>query len=605
VRGRPRQDADVAARMSALAAALTSGGDQLDADAVDRARDILERTGQRLQLGAGHTVVALVGATGSGKSSLFNALAGMEIAEVGARRPMTRVPTACIWGEGNTDPLLDWLEVPEHRRVRRESVLDADRQAPLHGLVLLDLPDHDSTEVAHRLEVDRLVELVDLLIWVVDPQKYADDALHAGYLQRLVGHDGVMMVVLNQIDRLGPDEADTCRRDLRRLLDGDGLDSVRVLAVSAWRGDGVDELRSLLATSVQKRTAVMERAAADLQAAADDLAKGLASGEPGPGQVPGTEELVRELASAVGVPAVVEAVAAEYRRRGSARTEWPVLRWLRALNPDALGRLGITVAEDDLRMIATSLMPAAAPSQRPHVRLAVDMFLGRVVDPLPLPWATAVRTAVTAPGDDLVGAVDSAVSRVDLGLSAPGWWRGVGLMHIAFGLALLAGSGWLFLIGAVQLAGRLPPEVPDAMGVPLPVLLFLGGLGAGAVTAAISAWLVSVGARRRAAAAANRLYAAVHGIAEARIITRVQAVLDRHRVTREALAAVDLPPPTPALGGTSTQEFAIPGGQFGRDGAQDDGNGSGEPGEGVQDGASPAVRQDAARDEAPAIAPSS
>ena len=32
------------------------------------------------------------------------------------------------------------------------------------------------------MEVDRLVQLVDMLIWVVDPQKYADAALHDRYL---------------------------------------------------------------------------------------------------------------------------------------------------------------------------------------------------------------------------------------------------------------------------------------------------------------------------------------------------------------------------------------------------------------------------------------
>ena len=48
----------------------------------------------------------------------------------------------------------------------------------LAGLVLLDLPDHDSTVAAHRIEVDRLVALVDLLVWVLDPQKYADAAVH-------------------------------------------------------------------------------------------------------------------------------------------------------------------------------------------------------------------------------------------------------------------------------------------------------------------------------------------------------------------------------------------------------------------------------------------
>ena len=125
MRGHQRQDAEVAARLAALDAALESGGDELDPAAVTRARETIGRTTQRLHLGADHTVVALVGATGSGKSSLFNALAGMEIAEVDARRPTTSQPMACVWGEGDAEPLLDWLGVPWRRRMRRESVRGA------------------------------------------------------------------------------------------------------------------------------------------------------------------------------------------------------------------------------------------------------------------------------------------------------------------------------------------------------------------------------------------------------------------------------------------------------------------------------------------------
>ncbi len=150
--GRRRSAPDVAAKAKALETALEVGGDRLDPAAREGALAAIARTAERLRLGGEHTVVARVGATGSGKSSLFNALSGMEMADVGARRPLTAEPMACVWGDDDARPLLDWLGVPPGRRVRRESVLDADREAPLHGLVLLDLPDHDSTAVAHRLE---------------------------------------------------------------------------------------------------------------------------------------------------------------------------------------------------------------------------------------------------------------------------------------------------------------------------------------------------------------------------------------------------------------------------------------------------------------------
>jgi len=83
---------DIAGRITGLETALRAGGARLDPGAVHQARVTLDRTGDRLRLGAENTVVALVGATGSGKSSLFNALAGMEISEVGVRRPTTNSP---------------------------------------------------------------------------------------------------------------------------------------------------------------------------------------------------------------------------------------------------------------------------------------------------------------------------------------------------------------------------------------------------------------------------------------------------------------------------------------------------------------------------------
>ena len=65
----------------------------------------------RTSIVGGHTVVALAGATGSGKSSLFNDLTGADVAPIGARRPTTSTPIAAIWGSESASALLDWLKV--------------------------------------------------------------------------------------------------------------------------------------------------------------------------------------------------------------------------------------------------------------------------------------------------------------------------------------------------------------------------------------------------------------------------------------------------------------------------------------------------------------
>ena len=93
--------------------------------AIGRAADIVEpelltpparmAAGIRTRLGflGRSVVVALVGGTGSGKSSLLNALAGEEVAPTGVVRPTTERPLA--WIPANPEPglvrLLDDLSM--------------------------------------------------------------------------------------------------------------------------------------------------------------------------------------------------------------------------------------------------------------------------------------------------------------------------------------------------------------------------------------------------------------------------------------------------------------------------------------------------------------
>ena len=185
VRDDGRVDAEqLVERLDALSRFLRVADAHLPDGDLVAAHTLVERAGTRLALSRDHTVVALAGSTGSGKSSLFNALARLKLSPVGVRRPTTGVAHACVWGPLEpANQLLDWVGVlPRHRFVR-ESALDADDEASLRGLVLLDLPDFDSVERGHRLEVDRLLGLVDEVVWVVDPQKYGDRILHKAYLR--------------------------------------------------------------------------------------------------------------------------------------------------------------------------------------------------------------------------------------------------------------------------------------------------------------------------------------------------------------------------------------------------------------------------------------
>src|SRR5215469_6097997 len=259
---------NLSARLDALAELVRIGRprerqDGFSKSLLDDSEAVLRRAGERLRLSANHTVVALAGGTGSGKSTLFNALAGATFSPSGVTRPTTRHVHACVWGMQGAAPLLDWLGVQRRHRYARASALDSG-EAALNGLLLLDLPDHDSVVTASMAAVDRLSKLADMLIWVLDPQKYADAAVHNRYLIPLAGHAGVFTVVLNQIDLLAPDQVVDCEGDLRRLLDAEGLGDTPLFPVSARTGAGIEALRALLIDVVGENHAAADRIAADI-----------------------------------------------------------------------------------------------------------------------------------------------------------------------------------------------------------------------------------------------------------------------------------------------------------------------------------------------------
>ena len=336
--------ASTAARIAALREALDLGGDRITPRVAARAKADLDRVEDRFRLGAGHTVVALVGGTGSGKSSIFNALAGRDLVEVGFRRPTTGRAAACVWGDG-ARPLLDSLQVDGVRRFRCDASDGADGGDSLRGLVLLDLPDHDSLETWHARVVDRTLPSVDLVVWIVDPQKYADDVLHARYLRGLTNRDGSMLVLMNQIDTVPAPTRVALLADLRRRLDDDGLPGVPVIATSARQGEGLPEVRQWLRSALAGQPVAHRRAEAEISEVSRRLAADL-SGEALVRRASGPERFsaVYRLARASGVDAVeaeLHSLARSPRRRPRlVRPEPPTLSEATGVRDDVVAAAG-------------------------------------------------------------------------------------------------------------------------------------------------------------------------------------------------------------------------------------------------------------------------
>ncbi|HEX6967590.1 MAG TPA: GTPase [Micromonosporaceae bacterium] len=539
---RPDRGPDVdrlLARIDALTRLLDAAENHLPAERLVAARTVVERAGARLARSRDHTVVALAGATGSGKSSLFNALARQELSPVGVLRPTTGVTHAGVWGPpAGAAELLDWIGVPPRHRF----IAGGDEpDEALRGLVLLDLPDFDSIERTHRAEVNRLLGLVDLVVWVLDPQKYADRLVHRNYLREFGRHKDVTVIVFNQADVLGRTELSRVLDDLRHLLAGDGLADVPLLATSTLEPASVDPLRTVLERAVAGRQAALRRLAADLDVVGDDLAGLLDAAPPGT-QVDSatTRRLVDALAASAGVPVVVEAVERAYRHRAALHTGWPLVRGLRRLRVDPLRRLHLSdadrPADPAASVVAATSVPAPNPAQRSAAALAVRSVADEAGAGLPGPWRDAVGSAATSRLDRLPDALDRVLATTDLGLDRPRrWWRLVQLTQSLIIAAASVGLGWLVVGYLVRVLGLPPMEYPMVGRVPLPTLLLLGGLPAGLLAALLVRPIVSVGARRARRRAEQRLRAAVADVGQEHVLAPVHEVLSHYATAWEAL----------------------------------------------------------------------
>ncbi|MEV4340544.1 GTPase [Streptomyces sp. NPDC049590] len=519
-------DGPLRSRLNALRELVGLSRTRLDRHTLAEAGRVLDEAAARRKLSGRHTVVALAGATGSGKSQLFNALAGVAISETGVRRPTTAAPIACSWSDGAAS-LIDRLGIPG--RLRRRPLHGPDNEGQLRGLVLVDLPDHDSAAVQHREQVDRILKLVDAVIWVVDPEKYADAMLHERYLRPMAGHAEVMFIVLNQVDRLPGDAADQVLDDLRRLLDEDGIalgehgePGATVLAISALTGEGVDELRDSLGQFVAERGAAARRVAADLDAAAAGLRPVYATRRRAGLTEQAREEFAARLADAVGATAAGEAAERAWLRNANRACGTPWLRlwrWYQGRGDSTTGRHAVRTQADE------------EATARQRVEQAVRTVADRASAGLPAPWAQAVREAAARGSQGLSEALDALSARAGLPPGRPprpGWWPVAVLVQAAMTLLQIVGGGWL----AGQIAGLMAPN----LGVP--VLLMVCGIVGGPLVEWGCRMAARGPARRYGQEAERRLREAAASCGRARVLDPVAAELLRYREVREQYGRV-------------------------------------------------------------------
>jgi GTP-binding protein EngB required for normal cell division len=531
-------------RLIQVASARTDTG-AIGADLLGEAEELVNRADERLRLSAGHTVVALAGGTGGGKSSLFNYLSGADFSAVGVTRPVTRDAHACVWGTAGSGPLLEWLGVPRRYRYSRGSELDGG-EASLNGLILLDLPDHDSIFGEASDQVGKLIGMADLMVWVLDPQKYADASVHRRYLVPLASHSEVIAVVLNQADLLGPDEVQECAADLRRLLDSEGLHRASLVVTSAVTGSGLDQLHRLLTGTVSERRASAARISADL----DDIAARFAPyAEPADGAPAGQDagrvpagavaQLVDAFSRAAGVPAVADALQSARELRALDYVGWPVawlVERLTGRDPTRKIRLGRLWAE------VKSMASGPSDAQQPEIDHALTRLADEIGPPLPKPWSQTTRTAVRSHADQIPAALGTAMTE-----SLPDenkietWWRLIGglqgllLGGVAVSLAWIAA---LLIFGVFHATRTAPRLFSDASLLPWIVVMLGAFLLLGWLTAQGSTTVVRAAAEQESERVQETMRTKIGDVAREMVIVPVEQELADYQRFRGDLRVV-------------------------------------------------------------------
>ncbi|MGN6682198.1 MAG: GTPase, partial [Streptosporangiaceae bacterium] len=529
----------LSARLMALARMIQIGSARTGRDGFGQklltdAERILARAGDRMRLSSSHTVVALAGGTGSGKSSLFNKIAGADFSTVGVTRPVTADPHACVWGAAGSGSILDWLAVPARYRYSRASELDSGED-DLAGLVLLDMPDHDSVMNNAGTRVDRLVSMADVMVWVLDPQKYADAAVHRRFLVPMAGHAAVLVVVLNQVDLIDPEQVDDCVADLRRLLDSENLHDVAILVTSALTDAGLDDLRSLLADGVAARRAAAARISADLDGVVERFEPFAGDIDARVGRVPVTSKsrLTDRFAAAAGITAVGDALRSARELRAADFVGWPVAWFVQRLsgrNPLRKVRLGMLWNE--LRSVTAG--PAGA--QQAEIDNALTDLGNELAGSLPEPWSNTVRAAVRSRAEQIPAALGAAI-----GDALPDedsvfwWWRFAGVWQGLLLGATAVAIAWIGLIlvfGVFHAASGLPSLLSDTGALPWIVALGAAALAVGAATSSICMKIVLSTAERENAVVTAAMKERVAAVATEMVVVPAEqelSELERYR----------------------------------------------------------------------------
>ncbi len=179
-------------------------------------------------------IVAFMGGTGVGKSSLLNRLAGATIAKAGVERPTSKEVT--LFHHRNVvirhlpELPLTQISIAQHDDVSKQNI------------IWMDMPDFDSTELSNKQQVLQWLPHIDVLIYVVSPERYRDEK--AWRLLLAEGGKHAWLFVLNQWDKGQIEQL----ADFRQQLHKAGFVNPIIFTTSCAEFIQTDEFSSLQET---------------------------------------------------------------------------------------------------------------------------------------------------------------------------------------------------------------------------------------------------------------------------------------------------------------------------------------------------------------------
>ena len=203
------------------------GADEITAERGKLLSQIDDYLLPRVRQSAAPILVALVGSTGAGKSTLVNSVVGTHVSLTGVRRPTTNSPVLACHPDD-----IGWFAenmfLPTLPRVRQEGLARPGQDGLLvlaasegmtRGIALLDTPDIDSVVRAHYDFAYQFLDASDLWLFMTSASRYADAPVWE-LLQYARDRGAALGVVLS---RVPPSHRTELVAHFNAMLDANGI----------------------------------------------------------------------------------------------------------------------------------------------------------------------------------------------------------------------------------------------------------------------------------------------------------------------------------------------------------------------------------------------